>query len=336
MPSPKRSRRVTQRDIARLAGVSQTTVSLVLNNRMGAESRIPRETRDRVLRVIEETGYVAAPAPRGPAAGRNRIIGVFTYEPVFPSGPGDRYHPFLVGIEEGAGRAGCHLLLLTGTPSMHGRERAHRRDHRLRPADGLVLLGREPDPEDLTGLAAEGHPFVSVGRRDDVGAPISWVGADYPAAVRALAARARALGHERLAYLGHGAGPESWADRLRGFEEGTAGLRTLRLNPGNPAAVLEAGVTAVFAEDHAVAVAVAEAAARRGLAVPGDLSIVALGDPATPGGPGFTGLRVPREEMGRQAVEILTGLLDGGPPVRRLLPCALTEGSTLGSPATRW
>ena len=108
---PATHRRVTQRDIARLAGVSQATVSLVLNNRADADVRIAPETRDRVLRVIAETGYAADPVARRLATRFNRIIGVFTYEPAFPSGSRDFFHPFLLGIEEYAERVGLNADL---------------------------------------------------------------------------------------------------------------------------------------------------------------------------------------------------------------------------------
>ncbi|MEV5896169.1 LacI family DNA-binding transcriptional regulator [Nonomuraea fuscirosea] len=333
MPPPVPSRRLTQRDIARLAGVSQTTVSLVLNNRADAESRIPAETRDRVLRVIKETGYVADPAARRLAAGRNRILGVFTYEPVFPSATGDFFHPFLIGIEECAEQRGCDLLLFTSAPTVGGRKRVYHQDHRLRLADGCVLLGRELDREDLARLVAEGYPFVSVGRRDDAGGTVPYVGADYPAAVGELVARTRAMGHERVAYLGHGRGPESYVDRYRGYAESVPEL--LRLDPGEPAEmaerVLAADVTAVLAEEYADGVALTDVLSRRGVSVPGDLSVVTLGDPTRPAPTDvdFTGFRIPRREMGRQAVEDLAELVEGGSPVQRLLPCEYTEGATL-------
>ncbi|MEV0166434.1 LacI family DNA-binding transcriptional regulator [Nonomuraea fuscirosea] len=333
MPPPVPSRRLTQRDIARLAGVSQTTVSLVLNNRADAESRIPAETRDRVLRVIQETGYVADPAARRLAAGRNRILGVFTYEPVFPSATGDFFHPFLIGIEECAEQRGCDLLLFTSAPTVDGRKRVYHQDHRLRLADGCVLLGRELDREDLARLVVEDYPFVSVGRRDDAGGTVPYVGADYPAAVGELVARTRAMGHERVAYLGHGRGPESYVDRYRGYAESVP--EPLRLDPGEPAEmaerVLAAGVTAVLAEEYADGVALTDVLGRRGVSVPGDLSVLTLGDPTRPAPTDvdFTGFRIPRREMGRQAVEDLTELVEGGSPVQRLLPCEYTEGATL-------
>ncbi|MEV4170541.1 LacI family DNA-binding transcriptional regulator [Nonomuraea sp. NPDC049709] len=338
MPPPDPARRLTQRDIARLAGVSQTTVSLVLNNRADADSRIPAETRDRVMRVIRETGYVADPAARRLAAGRNRILGVFTYEPVFPSATGDFFHPFLVGIEECAEHCGCDLLLFTSAPTVAGRKRVYHQDHRLRLADGCVLLGRELDREDLTRLVAERYPFVSVGRRDDAGGTVPYVGADYPAAVRELVARTRAMGHERLAYLGHGSSPESYADRFRGFAESVP--EPLRLSPGEPAdmveRVLAAGVTAVLAEEYADGVALTDLLGKRGVSVPGDLSVLTLGDPTRPAPTDidFTGFRIPRREMGRQAVEELTELIEGGEPVQRLLPCEYAEGATLAPART--
>ncbi|NUP21419.1 MAG: LacI family DNA-binding transcriptional regulator [Streptomyces sp.] len=322
--------RITQRDIARLAGVSQTTVSLVLNNRPGAETRIPAETRDRVLRVIRETGYVADPLARRLAAGRNRILGVFTYEPVFPSATGDFYHPFLVGIEESAEQVGCDLLLLTSAPLVDGRKRIFHQDHRLRLADGCVLLGRELDREELARLVAEGYPFVSVGRRDDADGPVSYVGAGYAGAVRELVDQARALGHEKFAYVGYGEGPESFTDRHRAFGEGTAGVSAITVPPSED--VLGTGATAIFAEEYADGAAILRAARERGLTVPGDLSIVTLGDPTRPAPTDidFTGFRIPRAEMGRQAVEVLTELIEGSGPVQRLLPCELVKGSTLG------
>ena len=103
--------RLTQRDIARIAGVSQATVSLVLNDAKAAAGRIPDDTRERVQKAIRETGYVADPIARRMARGLNRILGVFTYEPAFPSAQADFFAPFLFGIEETAQMLGYDLLL---------------------------------------------------------------------------------------------------------------------------------------------------------------------------------------------------------------------------------
>ena len=335
---------MTQQDIAKMTGVSQATVSLVLNGRAEADVKIAPETRDRVLRAIQETGYVADPIARRLAARHNRILGVFTYEPVFPAANSDFYYPFLVGIEERAEALGCDLLLLTSSPVADGRRRIFHHDNRLRLADGCVLLGRSLDRDELTRLVAEGYPFVSVGRRDDAGGPVPYVGADYPAAVAALTRRAVDLGHTRLAYVGEGGGPESYADRMRGFTEtATAAGATTRHEPAadltrNLDAALGAGVTALFVEEYADAVALLGIAADRGLSVPGDLSIATLGDPTRPTSPPdveLTGFRIPRRQMGAEVIDVLMALVEGNPAdSQRLLACELVDGATLAPPHT--
>ncbi|WFE34681.1 LacI family DNA-binding transcriptional regulator [Micromonospora sp. WMMD975] len=336
-------KRVTQRDIARMAGVSQATVSLVLNNRTDADVRIAPETRDRVLRVIAETGYAADPAARRLASRFNRIIGVFTYEPAFPSGSRDFFHPFLLGIEEYAERVGCDLLLFTSAPVVDGRRRIFHQDNRLRLADGCLLLGREIDGAELDRLNRDGFPYVAVGRRDDASGPVPYVGADYATAVARLVERALRDGHRRLTYVGMGMTAESSQDRRRGFDAAATGAEHARqvvAAAGEADAAVDElradGSTVAFVEDFATAVALESAARRRGLAVPGDLSIVTLGDPTSPVPTdiAFTGFHIPREEMGRQAVEVLTGVIDGSAagPQQRLLPCELVEGDTLGAP----
>jgi DNA-binding LacI/PurR family transcriptional regulator len=341
---PERRRRVTQQDIARMTGVSQATVSLVLNGRADTDVRIAPETRDRVLRAIQETGYVADPIARRLAARHNRILGVFTYEPVFPAANSDFYHPFLVGIEERSESLGCDLLLLTSSPVIDGRRRIFHQDNRLRLADGCILLGRSLDRGELTRLVVEGFPFVSVGRRDDAGGPVPYVGADYPSAVSALVERAVGLGHTRLGYLGEGAGPESYADRMRGFN--TAVSAAGASGHHEPAhdltraldALLSAGTTALLVEEYADAVALLGLAAERGLRIPADLSILTLGDPTRPTtrpGLELTGFQIPRRQMGAQAVDVLMALLEGHTAhSQRLLTCELVDGATLAPPHT--
>jgi DNA-binding LacI/PurR family transcriptional regulator len=337
--SPKR---VTQQDIARMTSVSQATVSLVLNGRAAAGARIAPATRDRVLRVIEETGYVADPIARRLLAQRNQIIGVFTYEALFPTGHHDFYRPFLVGIERQAERRGLDLLLLTSAAAAGGPRRIFQPGSRLRLADGCVLLGLSLDHEDLTRLVADGRPFVAVGRRDDAGGPVPYVGADYPSAVAALVARAAAAGHRQLAYLGQGAGPESYADRMAGFRAGVraAGI-TGRHEPvenRSLPAILDAliadGVTAVFTEEHADAVALTALAP-----VPADLSIVTMGQPTRPEPAPtveFSGLHIPRRQMGADALDLLAGLIDGSATrIQQLLDCDLVDGATLAPPRGR-
>ncbi|MEU4286997.1 LacI family DNA-binding transcriptional regulator [Kribbella sp. NPDC026596] len=334
---PDKATRLTQRDVARLANVSQTTVSLVLNNRSDATARIPAETRDRVLKVIRETGYQADPLARRMLKQRNQILGVFTYESVFPSASGDFYHPFLAGIEDCAERLGLDLLLFTSAPVTSGRRRIFHENNRLRIADGCLLLGRDVPADELARLIAEDYPFVSVGRRNNAGGPVPYVGADYTTATRLMVERVVALGHRQFAYAGPGVGAESSADRLRGYHK-AAGPKALHLAAGDHLldSLLDRNITAVFVEERADAAALVAAASARGVDVPGELSVVALGDSTRPVASDidFTGFHVPRRAMGLRAVELLEAILSGTATERQLLlPCELTDGTTLSPPS---
>src|SRR5205085_54808 len=75
-----------------------------------------------------------------------------------------------------------------------GHRKIFHADSRIGIADGTILLGRRVDRDDLVRLVGEGHAFVSVGRRDDAGGPVPYVGADYRTAVAALVERVAGAG----------------------------------------------------------------------------------------------------------------------------------------------
>lgn len=340
-------KRLTQRDIARLAGVSQATVSLVLNGASSAEGRIPAETRERVTKVIRETGYVADPVARRMVKGLNRIIGVFTYEAAFPSAQADFYTPFLLGIEEAAEQYGYDLLLMTGAGrDTAGRKRMFGETSRLRLADGCLILGGQFDTEELAQLVASDYPYVAVGRRDDAGGAVRYVGADYVTATAALVTRALSMGHRDFAFIGETDVSESIRDRFEGFEHALAGQgRLVHLDkapaPGaqaHLAAVEKSGASVVFFGELADAIAFDDHARDRGFAIPDDISVVVLGSrvridrhPRL-----FTSYAIPREDMGRQAAAMLIQTLADPTNVQQvLLDCQLVPGDTLAPPNTK-
>ncbi len=161
-----------------------------------------------------EDSYVALSA--GSKALRKRILGVFTYEPAFPSAQADFFTPFLLGIEEEAQQQNYDLLLLTSAGVGNNRK-IFSEGNRLRIADGCLVLGREFDRKELARLVAEDYPFVAIGRREDAGGPVPYVGGDYAAGTRALVDKAGLLGHSKLAYIGPEGPAESIADRWLGF-----------------------------------------------------------------------------------------------------------------------
>lgn len=340
------ARRLTQRDIAQLAGVSQATVSLVLNEAKSAQGRIPPETRERVLKVIRETGYVADPIARSMVKGANRILGVFTYQPAFPIAQADFYTPFLMGIEEAAEALGYDLLLMTAAArDESGRKRIFGETGRLRLADGCLILGSQFDRDELAQLVAGDYPYVAVGRRDDAGGPVRYVGADYITATTTLVDQALAKGHRRFAFIGTTGPAESISDRWLGFQSALKGKGELvhvdAVENGDPARQVAeigaSGATVVFFAEVLEAVAFDNHARAQGISIPGDLSIVVLGSGTRTHTlrlhRAFTCYAIPREEMGRQAAAMLVETLrDPSQVPQVLLQCEIVAGETLAAP----
>lgn len=341
------SERITQRRIAELAGVSQSTVSLVVNGKADARSRIPNATRERVLRVLRESEYVADPAARRLAGAMNRLVGVFTYEPAFPAASLDFYAALLTGIEHQAEQLGYDLLMFTSAPVTDGRRQLFHPANRLRLADGCLLLGLEMADADLERLTTTGLPFVAVGRRETPGVP--YVAADYAVATAELVGRAWDLGHRRFAMLHRDSDGESVQDRIRGLVDelsrrdrsALAGALivpcTDRDLEGAWAELRAAGATVAFIESPAHALTVRSLAERDRLDVPRDLSLVTLGDPARATADELTRIIPPRTRLGAEALNLLGRILDPAVHVpedelRVSLPCAIVDGTTLAAP----
>jgi DNA-binding LacI/PurR family transcriptional regulator len=342
--APTKPTRVTQRTIAELAGVSQATVSLVLNGRTDTTTRISDETRQRVLDVIRETSYMADPAARNLAGKANDLVGIFTYESAFTENS-DFYAPLLTGVEAAAESLGVDLLMFTSARVVDGRRRLLEEGSRLRMADGCVLLGREMDVDELGRLVETGYPFVAVGRRDG-DERIPYVGADYGTTVAQLVDLAVERGHRRFAYWRLPFTAESTVDRLAGFLSALdrhgldAQVVTSDAGPTSAWPVIRDGrASVVFVEDPLHADRLADFAEADGIHVPDALSIVALGEPARRGAVerDFTRLVAPRSELGASAVRLLSQIMraEVGEELetRVLLPCALVRGETLAQVA---
>jgi DNA-binding LacI/PurR family transcriptional regulator len=346
-----RSRRPTQTDIARVAGVSPAVVSLVINGRTNGKIRISNDTQDRVRAAIRELGYVPNMAARQLAGGRNNLLGVFTYEPVFPLSKESFYYPFLIGIEQQAEALGFDLLLFTRATESTGRRQIYRDGiNALQAADGAVLLGTYEDRDELARLHRDGYPFVYVGRRELDGTPPAYVGADYETITSQMVGHLVSLGHRDILYLAHQLtdNSESASDRVNGFHHGLreANLSTegryvsIASDPITASQIrawLEGGTTAFITQTIRLAHHIQREAATLGLHAPRDFSIAALGnaDPMIDDDGSVTSIHIPRIEMGAGAVELLVNMLYHPEVVTSrqvLLPCSITHGQSVGSP----
>jgi LacI family transcriptional regulator len=306
------------RAIAAETGLSIATISRVLNG----GSNVAQDTRDRVRQVVEQLGD-RAPEPR------RRQQPHATRPPVLVRCPyllTDYFGHIVTSVAETLALHGQTMLLDAGDAVVGSTvvRDLPRRGH----AYGAVLI-LPPEPrEDLEALAARSYPLVVVDPRTVVPAGCVSISAAHFSGSRAVTRHLVELGHRRIGVV---TGPPYWHtrdDRDGGHlsalaEAGILGDPEL-MRHGEPAAKtgvwaggelldLRPRPTAVVCFNDKVAVGVLEAAAARGLRVPGDLSVVGFDDidvsRATT--PRLTTVRQPLQEMGRTAVTMLMRQLDG-------------------------
>ncbi|WP_164821568.1 LacI family DNA-binding transcriptional regulator [Paenibacillus koleovorans] len=322
-----KKRRPTQADVALAAGVSQATVSLILNPQAKESPNISDETRERVRTAIRELGYVVNPAARSLAGGRNRLLGVFVNGAAFALDRGSFYHPMLVGIEEECIRLDYDMLLFTRSDGGNGRRSAYRHGvNHLRVADGSILLGIE-NKEELAQLSAEGYPFVFIGKRVVPGWDIHYVAADYSAGMEDTTRELLQLGHRKIGYVYY-RNNQATIDREIGIREGIRKHNLLDEEVCLPRSVSDresirvaaiellerTGATAIVTEEPGLAYAFAQEAERLGFTAPHRYSLMAAGDHLADTVPAsfaetLRTLLIPRVEMGRQAARLLNSLL---------------------------
>ncbi|MFE4668260.1 LacI family DNA-binding transcriptional regulator [Streptomyces sp. NPDC056716] len=345
---PTKPRRVTQREIAEIAGVSQTTVSVVLNDRDDTNARISEETRARVRRALDQATYVADPAARRLAGLDNQIIGVFTYEEALSPESMDFYGPLLNGIERAAETIGWDLLFFTSSPVENGTRSLFHRKTRLRLTDGCILLGQQMVGSELERMVAEQFPFVAVGRRDETAAAVPYVGIDYVTPTDTVIDLAAAGGHRQALYVHRGRDTATARDRRGAVEAASAAGRMAFMLVGEervadlPRLARATEATLIIAEDAFLTEDVILSLVGAGVDVPGEISVAALGEVRghRVDGRALTGFRVPRKQVAADALELLQQLIVTDPQewagldTQRLLVAEVEAGETVVARST--
>jgi LacI family transcriptional regulator len=332
--------RPTIRDVARGAGVSPSTVSVVLNNVHGA--RVAPDTRRRVTEAARRLGYAADPTARALRTQRTHTIGFLSDEIATTPYAGR----LVQGAQEAAWRRGMLLLLLnTGGDAAHEQEAISTLVHRR--VDGIVYATMYHRVVEVPRIRA-GIPLVLLDARP-AGGGVPCVVPDERAGAAAAATELLEHGHRRIAFVQDADGVPAAAERLEGFRETLAAhgialdadlvvaehpsaaggrralLRLLDL-PDPPAAV--------FCFNDRMAMGAYQVAAARGLRIPEDLSVVGFDDQrevADALWPGLTTVALPHHAMGVWAVEALMGDEKAGAAEERM-PCPLIRRQSVGPP----
>lgn len=306
----------TLADVARLANVSTATVSRCLNS----PDRVGKDTRERVMKAVNELGYAPNFGAQALAARQTNTIGA-----VIPTMENAVFARGLQAFQEELGRHGKTLLLAS---SAYDAELEEQQIRALvaRGADALLLIGYDREPEIYRFLDKRGVPTLIAWSFNPAETRIA-VGFDNRAAMRALARDVIAQGHRNIACI---TAPTRSNDRARGRVEG---IRDAKAEAGqDPAEVMiletpygigtgeEAfrqvmaqapDTTAIMCVNDVLAVGALRAARAMGLRVPEDISVTGFDDIeiAALADPELTTVHVPHREMGRRAARRLIEVL---------------------------
>lgn len=332
--------RITIKDVAREAGCGVSTASRVLN----ASGPVSAEVRERVSRAAQELGFSFSSIGRALQSRRSMTVGC-----IVPSLTNPVFAEAVQGVQSVLQEAGYQLLISSsGYDGTRDTELLH--TLMANDVDGLIATIVAPECNEALRLARNrGLPLCLMFHDPVAGYPTSHV--DNTLAAREVGRRFAALGHRRTAFL---ALRFSSSDRSRNRYAGFAaacrdcGLPEPRLLELTEAEARDpdvltrrldahADITAIFASNDLLAIAVLSAARLLGRRVPADLSVV-----------GFDGIAAGRlldtpiatiqtnpEEMGRRAARALLDEMRGGQASRMPpLPFTFQPGGTLAAPGS--
>lgn len=311
-------KKLTIQDIAKLAGVSQATVSRVLNHKPTVDPQI----REHVMKIVNENGFVPSIAATILRGGRTQLIGVLAPPLTSPFVP-----EIMLGVAEVTDRTEYEVVLYMMSP-----ERKHSdvldRILDMKLSTGLLAIMPGQLGEHLDYLSKQGVPIVTI---EDQVAPINtpWIGIDNVSGAYEATRYLLNLGHRRI---GHILGPAAYLctnERYEGYCRalGEAGLEPDRdliwqgdfTVPGGYACAHQIFAlpphkrpSAIFAANDQTAIGVMDVAEQYGVRIPDDITLIGFDDmPMTAfSKPGLTTIRQPHREMGALACELLLSLVD--------------------------
>lgn len=306
-------RRPTQYDVARLAGVSQASVSKVLND--SVPTSIPVETRQRILHAVETVGYQPNVLARSLRMGKTHMLGL-----IFP----DSANPFFAEIGrhiENLAYDQGYSLILCNTGGSPQRELFYAENLSRKQVDGIIFVAGGNQADSLALLSEHGIPVVVVDR-DLSDCVVDTVLLDNFSGGYLAARHLLELGHQKIGCITGPSYVNPSAERVSGFKAALfeSGLQADDRNIRQGDFQLESGwkrvyelldkperPTAIFACNDLMAVGALRAAAELKLSVPGELSIVGFDniELASYSTPPLTTIAQPTRKIGIRAVTML-------------------------------
>jgi LacI family transcriptional regulator len=307
---------LTLEDIARISGVSRSTVSRVIN----VDPNVGERTRKKVQEVIQNLNFQPNMAARGLAAGSSKVIGL-----VIPVGISsifsDPYFPLVVqGVSSACNHLGYSIMLWLAEPHYERKTISQIIYNGL--IDGVIVLAMLLDDPLIDRLSENNRPFITIGRHP-TNEKVSYVDVDNRSGANQGVSYAVRAGHRRVALIGGPRNTISGLDRYQGYLDA---LREYGL-PIIPELIIDGDYSdasgyqamkrllplhpdAVFAASDAMALGAIRAIQEAGLSVPEDIAIVGFDDipPAATSKPALTTIRQPIQQTGKillESIEVL-------------------------------
>ena len=334
--SESRAENPTIYDVARLAGLSIATVSRVINS----PDQVNEVTRNKVLGIIDEIGYIPKAEARARAMRSNRRIGVLVPFFTAPS-----FVERLRGISYVIGKTNYELIVYT-VDSLKSLQNYLVSLAMTRNLDGLIIISLPFHERDAQRLAAHHVNTVVIEYEQDF---FSSVRIDNPGGGKIAARYLTGKGHQRLGFIGE-INPPDYAirpalARLNGFQEGLAEKsillpdelicsspidKEISLNKARELLLRTGRPTAIFAAADIQAMAVIKAAKEIGLSIPHDLAVLGFDGLETADYMGLSTIDQSLVDSGRIAAEMLLAQIsDAGRAVQHVsLPLKILERET--------
>lgn len=330
------------KEIAKIAGVSVSTVSRALNN----YKDVNPETRKKIVELASELNYYANAAAKSLVQKRSYTIGIF-----FGDQTNSGFdHPFFLEVisqvREVAGNNGYDLLIFTNSNKQRATYTTLCRE---RGVDGVFLIltgeGKKKN-EQLIELQESGIPCVAVDLPLE-GNRCSYVESNNYMGAKKATLHLADLGHRRIAFIGGDEIGKLSFDRLYGYRSSLQ-ERGLEYEPNlvelgyfSPEKTREAtnlilsrckDVTAFFAASDLMAITVIETLMENGYRVPEDFSVIGFDDIkiATQKQPYLTTIRQSKAELGRKAINLLMRIIEEPDyqPYPIVVPCEIVIRDT--------
>ena len=306
----------TMRDVARLAGVSTSTVSAVINNTVP----VSPDRKVKVQMAMQALDYQPDAIARSLKTGKSNVIGI-----VVPDITNPFYPEVVRGAEEAAQRAGYSVLLCDSSEDVTIEDR-HLAMLFSRRVEG-VLLACCVDSHVHDSAVRKRFPVVYIDRLPSASAIIT-VSSDNVQAGYTAAKHLTDLGHQRIGMLAGNLGLSAHRDRLEGYrkamQERHLPIRDEYLicgdvqvedglAAGHRLFALDEAPTAVMVSNNKLLLGVLQAVDERGIVIPRDLSVLGFDDYLWNRyfSPSLTAVAQFTHQMGKQSFELLLKAIEG-------------------------